>query len=324
MSFFLDDFVSTSVLDNLSLLEIKIQNVISKNTITNSVCSTLIGGGKKIRPTVLFLIAELISGNIDNNCLHAGISIEMIHCASLLHDDVIDDSNIRRGNHTAHSIWGNQKTILSGDFLFAESFIQMVQTKNHSALEVISRVSSILTQGELRQLDRKMDLSLTEADYYDIIYAKTAALFEASAQIGSIFAGSRPSDCEMFAEFGKQIGFIFQIVDDYLDYFGESDQTKKNIGNDYIDGKLTLPIIYSMQNTKYTHQIRDIFGDRAQNKFTDLQNILTECDVSGYCKTVIQTHYNAAREIIERYESKYPKAKQSLLWLLDFCINRTF
>jgi len=200
------------------------------------------GGGKRLRPLILILSSELAGFKGDERLTLAGI-IESIHTASLLHDDVVDGADIRRGKAPAHSIWGNQVVILVGDYLYSNALRHAVMQKSQRIMETLSEATTRMTEGEILQLTKTGDPDITEEEYLEIISAKTAALISAACRIGAIL-GSLPEDKEnALARFGMNMGIAFQMADDILDYMAEEDDLGKRLGKDLNEGKLTIPVI---------------------------------------------------------------------------------
>ncbi|HEX5452159.1 MAG TPA: polyprenyl synthetase family protein [Stellaceae bacterium] len=199
-------------------------------------------GGKRLRP-MLTLAASRLCGYEGERHIALAAAVEFIHTATLLHDDVVDASDLRRGRDTANALWGNKPPVLVGDFLFARAFALMVEDGSLRVLEILSRAAAIIAEGEVRQLATANDTRTTEAAYLDVIEAKTAALFAAASRIGAIVAG-RPAHEEAALErFGRNLGIAFQLVDDMLDFSARESELGKAVGDDFRDGKVTLPIV---------------------------------------------------------------------------------
>ncbi len=209
----------------------------------------LIGGSaKRLRP-LLTIAAARVAGSQDDACLKLAAAVEFIHTATLLHDDVVDSSQLRRGKVAAHLIWGAPASVLVGDFLFARAFELMVEAGSMQALEILARASRVIAEGEVLQLTRAHDLNLSQELYLEIIRAKTAELFAAAAEAGAVSAGASPERCEALRKFGQGLGVAFQLVDDALDYSGVSDALGKNPGDDFREGKATLPLLLAISRT---------------------------------------------------------------------------
>ena len=205
-------------------------------------------GGKRLRPLLTLAAARLCGGGGDKAAKLAA-AVEFIHTATLLHDDVVDGSEMRRGKTAAHLIWGSAQSVLVGDFLFSRSFELMVETGSLRALEILSRASSVIAEGEVLQLTRAHDLKLSQSLYLEIISAKTAELFAAAAEAGAVAASADASRASSLRSFGLNLGLAFQLVDDALDYGGQSEVLGKNAGDDFREGKATLPLLLAIQRT---------------------------------------------------------------------------
>ena len=209
----------------------------------------LIGGSaKRLRP-LLTIAAARLAGAKDDACLNLAAAVEFIHTATLLHDDVIDSSELRRGKVAAHLIWGAPASVLVGDFLFARSFELMVEAGSMPALEILARASRVIAEGEVLQLTRSHDLDLPQETYLEIIGAKTAELFAAASEAGAVSAGAPEDACASLRRFGRSLGLAFQLVDDALDYSGASETLGKNPGDDFREGKATLPLLLAIART---------------------------------------------------------------------------
>jgi octaprenyl-diphosphate synthase len=206
------------------------------------------GSAKRLRPLLTVAAARMV-GARDDACLKLAAAVEFIHTATLLHDDVVDSSELRRGRVAAHLIWGAPSSVLVGDFLFARAFELMVGSGSMPALEILARASRVIAEGEVLQLTRAHDLDLSQDVYLEIIRAKTAELFAAAAESGAVSAGAPPERCRALRRYGQDLGVAFQLVDDALDYSGDAGTLGKNAGDDFREGKATLPLLLAMQRT---------------------------------------------------------------------------
>ena len=206
------------------------------------------GSAKRLRP-LLTVAAARMAGAADDACLKLAAAVEFIHTATLLHDDVVDSSELRRGRVAAHLIWGAPSSVLVGDFLFARAFELMVGAGSMAALDILARASRVIAEGEVLQLTRAHDLDLSQELYLEIIQAKTAELFAAAAECGAVSAGAPPERCRALRKFGMDLGIAFQLVDDALDYASNSATLGKNAGDDFREGKATLPLLLAMQRS---------------------------------------------------------------------------
>ena len=225
------------------------------------------GGGKRIRPLFLLLTADLCGYEETNRALLAAI-IEAIHTASLLHDDVIDGADTRRGKPAAHAVWGNQVVILVGDFLYSKALKIAVDQKNQKVMEALSEATTRMTEGEILQLNKVGDPEITKEEYFEIVAAKTGVLISAACRIGGILA-NQPEENEMaLARFGMKTGIAFQLADDILDYVADQRTLGKKLGKDLEEGKITMPLIYLLKNASDVEQdeIRSIIKTRAESE----------------------------------------------------------
>ena len=202
-------------------------------------------GGKRLRPMLTVAAARLF-GKGAGNAVNFAAAVEFMHNATLLHDDVVDESDMRRGKPAARMVWGNKASILVGDFLLGQAFMMMVETGDIAALGVLSSASAVMAEGEVFQLAKTGDLSTTEADYAEVIRAKTAVLFKAACEVGAMSGGADGTGRAALAEYGLELGNAFQLVDDALDYGGQSGTLGKNVGDDLREGKMTLPVILAL------------------------------------------------------------------------------
>ena len=199
-------------------------------------------GGKRLRPMLTLASARLCGYRGDNH-LALAAAVEFIHTATLLHDDVVDSSDLRRGRDTANAVWGNKPAVLVGDFLFARSFQLMVEVGSLRILDILSRAAAVIAEGEVHQLITANDTTTTEAAYLEVIEAKTAALFAAASRIGAVVADRPPGEEEALEHFGRNLGIAYQLVDDMLDFSARQSELGKTVGDDFRDGKITLPIV---------------------------------------------------------------------------------
>ena len=202
-------------------------------------------GGKRLRP-MLTVAAALLFGRSNGEHVNFAGAVEFLHNATLLHDDVVDESDMRRGRPAARMVWGNQASVLVGDFLLGQAFLMMVESRNIAALEVLSRASTVIAEGEVFQLSKTRDLATTPDDYDEVIAAKTATLFQAATEVGAMAGGADANGRDALRDYGRELGMAFQLVDDVLDYRGEAGTMGKNAGDDLREGKMTLPVILAL------------------------------------------------------------------------------
>lgn len=253
-------------------------------------------GGKRLRPAMLLLVAKALGYEGSQHHAMAAV-IEFIHTATLLHDDVVDESTMRRGRPTANESFGNPASVLVGDFLHSRAFEMMVATKELRVMEVVAAATNIIAEGEVQQLLNMHDASLDEQGYLHVIRSKTAKLFEASTQVGAILAHATPQQEEGAAMFGQALGTAFQIIDDVLDYDGSAEEMGKNVGDDLREGKATLPLIVAMQRgtAQQAAIVRTAIEKGATEELQTVIEIVRETGAIGIAREA--AHQEAERAI---------------------------
>ena len=280
-------------------------------------------GGKRLRPLLTVAAARLVGGRGDAG-LKLAAAVEFIHTATLLHDDVVDGSQLRRGKVAAHLIWGGASSVLVGDFLFARAFELMVETGSLEALGILARASRVIAEGEVLQLTRAHDLDLGEATYLDIIRGKTAELFAAAAQAGAVSGGAGAEQVEGLRVYGLKLGLAFQLADDALDYGGASEALGKNAGDDFREGKATLPLILAVQRTGARERPfwERVVGRREQveDDFRRARDLVSGC---GALDAVLRLAQAQADEAKRALAACPPCAwRDALSELADFAVSR--
>ncbi|HUQ51165.1 MAG TPA: octaprenyl diphosphate synthase [Gammaproteobacteria bacterium] len=230
-------------------------------------------GGKRLRPLAVLLAARACGAGSSQDHITAAAIIEFIHTATLLHDDVVDSSGLRRGRETANAVFGNQASVLVGDFLYSRSFQMMVELEEIRILDVLANATNTIAEGEVLQLMNCNNPDISEADYMEVIYRKTAKLFEAGTRIGAILAKQDDAVEQALAAYGRHLGQAFQLVDDALDYDAKVEELGKNIGDDLAEGKPTLPLIYAMAHGSAAerHMIREAVETGGTRNLTSIQ-----------------------------------------------------
>ncbi len=280
-------------------------------------------GGKRLRPMLTLISARLFSDKPGHQINYAA-AVEFMHNATLLHDDVVDESEMRRGKPAARKIWGNQASVLVGDFLLGQAFMMMVETGDLPALRTLSSAAAIIAEGEVFQLSKATDLSTTDADYLKIINAKTATLFEAATKVGAMAGKASPAEQQSLATYGRELGLAFQIVDDVLDYGGANGALGKNTGDDLREGKMTLPIILALgqADEKEAALIKSALGDSQGNQktFDDVLNIINKYEGLEISIRRALEYAKNAREAL----SDLPpgKLRTILADIADYCVAR--
>ena len=258
-------------------------------------------GGKRLRPALLLMVARSL-GCEDARRFDLATVVELIHTATLLHDDVVDESTLRRGRPTANENFGNPASVLVGDFLHTRSFQMMVAAGNMRILQVLSDATNIIAEGEVQQLINTHDASLSEAGYLHVIRSKTAKLFEASTQIAAILAGASPEQEAASVTYGQALGTAFQIIDDVLDYDGDAAEMGKNLGDDLREGKCTLPLIIAMQ--RGTAEQATVIREAIEQGSTDkLPEILAIVRSTGALDATRQAAHNEAMRAMQALDS---------------------
>jgi octaprenyl-diphosphate synthase len=276
-------------------------------------------GGKRLRP-VLVLLSALANG-YSNGKDHIKIAaiIEFIHTATLLHDDVVDVSALRRGRETANEIWGNAPSVLVGDFLYSRAFQMLVEISDMNIMSVFADATNVISEGEVQQMAHAGNSDLDESTYEEVIFRKTAKLFEAGMECGAILAGTQK---QAMKDYGKHLGMAFQIADDVLDLQGDVSITGKNIGDDLSEGKMTLPMIYARDHSSPEQKeiIRTAISSKSSENFDQILKIVSETGGVDYSLNRAREHSIIALEALEGLpESKY---KQVLSELTTFAVSR--
>jgi octaprenyl-diphosphate synthase len=280
-------------------------------------------GGKRLRP-MLTLASASMFGYQGEHHVKLATAVEFMHTATLLHDDVVDESDLRRGKSTARMIWGNQASVLVGDFLLGQAFRMMVDVGSLDALDVLSTAASVIAEGEVLQLSVAKNMETTEDEYLSVIRAKTAALFAAAAEVGPIVAKADKAERNALKSYGMNLGLAFQLVDDVLDYGGKSAELGKNTGDDFREGKITLPVILAYR--RGTQDERAFWRDAIEggnSSDTNLEKAMGLIQKYGSLSDTTQRalHYGAiARDALAPLSDS--PWKSALLEVIDFCVAR--
>lgn len=279
-------------------------------------------GGKRLRPLLALICARACGYQGDRHIDIAAI-IEFIHTATLLHDDVVDESDLRRGKETANNVWGNQAAVLVGDFLYSRSFEMMVDVGSMRVMEILASTTNVIAEGEVLQLLNCHDPDTTEERYMEVIHSKTARLFEAACQLGAVLAGKSPEEEQAMARYGMHLGTAFQLVDDMLDYTASSEAMGKNVGDDLAEGKPTLPLIVALrQSTGATAQmLRDSIEHGGLENLAHIIQAIRDTDALNYTAELAKREAQLAIEHL-KYLSASPhrQALEALAW---FSTNRS-
>jgi len=283
-------------------------------------------GGKKIRPLLTLCSAKLCGYEKGNRDVNLAACVELIHNATLLHDDVIDNSSLRRGIKTSNTIWGNQSSILVGDYLLSRCFEMMVEDGSPEILKLLSSTSSKIAQGEVLQLEYKGEIDILEEIYFNIINSKTASLFAAAARVGACIANKNKKEKDALESYGRNLGLAFQIADDALDYYSTKTIFGKEIGKDFFEGKVTLPIIFLCQkaNSKEKLFLEKIFKKKNRSKleFNETQNLIKKYNSIDSCFKRAEHFVNISYNALNIFNPS--KEKTVLQNLTSFSLERSF
>ena len=283
-------------------------------------------GGKRIRPLLTLASAKLCGYENGSRDINLAACIELIHNATLLHDDVIDSSDLRRGVKTANSVWGNQSSILVGDYLFSRCFEMMVEDGSPEVLKLLSSTSSRIAQGEVLQLEYKGEIDLLEETYFNIINMKTAALFSAATKVGACLGKKSKKEKDALESYGKNLGLAFQIADDALDYFSTKQIFGKEIGKDFYEGKTTLPliIIFQRANNEERDFLKEIFKKKKRNEddFSETLALINKYKAVQTSLKRAEYFVNISYDALGIFEDSLEK--KILQDLTGFSLNRSF
>jgi len=280
-------------------------------------------GGKRLRPALVLLSAGAF-GYRGQQHLELAAVIEFIHTATLLHDDVVDESSLRRGRATANTLFGNAASVLVGDFLYSRAFQMMMGANSLRVMEVMADATNTIAEGEVLQLLNCHDADIDEARYLQVIHYKTAKLFEAGTRLGAILSDATRSDEDAMAAYGMHLGTAFQLIDDVLDYSGDHAETGKNVGDDLAEGKPTLPLIHAMRNGN-AQQAAAVRKAIEEGGLDDMQQVLQAINETGaldYVRKQARIESDTACAAISHLPDS--NFKESLLQLADFAVTRSF
>lgn len=274
--------------DDLSRVNLVINRAVqSEVALISQIGNYIIGsGGKRLRPIITILSGKSF-GYDDDSLYSLAAMVEFIHTSTLLHDDVVDESELRRSRKTANNLFGNAAAVLVGDFLYTRAFQLMVGSGSLKILDIMAEATNIIAEGEVMQLMNIGNIDITETEYLRVIQYKTAKLFEAAAQVGAVLAGADAIQEQALKDYGMYVGTAFQIIDDVLDYSGNADQIGKNVGDDLAEGKPTLPLIYLMQqgSSKVAEDVRLALTHADRGYFETIYHHVMASDSLEYCTT---------------------------------------
>lgn len=279
-------------------------------------------GGKRLRPLLVLLAGNALGKSDEDLCLLAAV-IEFLHTSTLLHDDVVDKSDMRRGRATANANWGNAPSVLVGDFLYARSFEMMVRLASLPVMRIISHATCVIAEGEVLQLTKIRDASTTEEIYMQVIRGKTAMLFEASTHSAAVLANAPTDQAEALRLYGDRLGIAFQLVDDLLDYQGDAQTLGKNVGDDLAEGKPTLPLIVTMRDgtAEQAALVRTAIQKGGTDNFESIRQAVHDSGALAYTARLAQEYADKAISCLASLpDSEY---KTALIDLAQFAVQRT-
>jgi len=311
--------IQALIADDMGAVNSLIQKRLQSDVVLiNQLSHYIIGnGGKRLRPMLALLSARACHYQGTQHVDIAAI-VEFIHTATLLHDDVVDESDMRRGKDTANNIWGNQAAVLVGDFLYSRAFEMMVDVGQMRVMQILSQATNIIAEGEVLQLLNCNDADTTEARYLEVIYSKTAKLFEAASQLGAILADRPAAEEQAMARYGMHLGTAFQVIDDILDYSASAAEMGKNVGDDLAEGKPTLPLIIALQRSEGSdaQMIRDAIEQGGLEHIDEILAIIQRTGALDYAHTVAENETKLAVACLSHLpESPYKTALTELAWL---------
>ena len=321
-SFNLEDLKSLTASDMQRVNLVITDNLASDVVLINQLSQHIIySGGKRLRPILVLLSAKACGYKGVDDALLAAV-VEFIHTATLLHDDVVDDSELRRGQQTASNIWGNEAAVLVGDYLYSRAFQMMVRAQSMQIMDLLANATNTIAQGEVLQLLNINDPDTSEAKYQQVIYGKTACLFEAATHIGAILGKAGNPMERGLGEYGKHLGTAFQLVDDALDYTASSDELGKNVGDDLAEGKPTLPLIYAMQhgNNEQKTLIRNAIKEGGLEHIAAITQAINETGALDYTLDQAISESTLAKAAIKSLPEN--DFKQALMFLADYAVER--
>ena len=290
------------------------------NTISEHIIG---GGGKRMRP-MLVLLSSGLFGKVEAQHHELAAIVEFIHTATLLHDDVVDESAMRRGKSTANHLFGNAASVLVGDFLYSRAFQMMVKLQNMRVMDILAEATNIISEGEVLQLMNIRNTNITEADYLKVIHFKTAKLFESATRLGAVISHANKQDENALAEYGMRIGTAFQLIDDVLDLSGDENQIGKNLGDDLSEGKLTLPLLIAIQKGSETEQqtIRAAIEGGGLSDLSAVLDAVNQTNALGYVRDLANKEISIGLQAIAHLPAS--PSKQALVELAQFTVNRNF
>ena len=300
------------------------KSLYSEVVLINQVADYIINsGGKRLRPALVLLSAGVF-GKIESQHHILSAVVEFIHTATLLHDDVVDESSMRRGRATANTLFGNAASVLVGDFVYSRAFQMMVSVQNMRVMDILAEATNIIAEGEVLQLLNINDADISDEDYLRVIHYKTAKLFEAATRLGAVICQASPQDEQAMAEYGMRLGTAFQLIDDVRDLSGDSEDIGKNLGDDIAEGKPTLPLLYAMRNGNeaQAHLIRKVIEQGGLDDLAAVVQAVNETGALDYVRSVAKQEAKLACQAIAHLPPT--PQHQSLIDLAEFAVARSY
>ncbi len=319
------DAIKTLTLDDSQATDQLILNELNSDVVLiNQIGHYIVGsGGKRLRPMLLLLAAKTLNYDGKQHLTLAAV-IEFIHTATLLHDDVVDESDLRRGKGSANAVWGNAASVLVGDFLYSKAFEMMVSVDNMRVMEILSKTTTAIAEGEVLQLLNCNNPTTTEASYLEVISRKTAILFSAATRLSALLVNASTETESQMAAYGMHLGNAFQLIDDALDYKANTEDLGKNLGDDLAEGKPTLPLIHAIENANKhdANIIIDAIKEGDRNAFNDVYNIVQSTGAIEYTeKRADEEAQKAINALALIPDSPY---KQAMMQLAIFSVERNY
>jgi len=318
-------FIQSCITDDMQAVDAVIRkSLYSDVVLINQVADYIINsGGKRLRPALVLLSAGVF-GKVEARHHQLAAVVEFIHTATLLHDDVVDESALRRGRATANTLFGNAASVLVGDFVYSRAFQMMVGVQNMRVMEVLSEATNIIAEGEVLQLLNCHDADITDEAYLKVIHYKTAKLFEAATRLGAIICNATPQDEQAMAEYGMRLGTAFQLIDDVLDLSGDSQDIGKNLGDDLAEGKPTLPLLFAMRNGSAQQRavIRHAIEQGGLDELPAVIKAVQETGALDHVRNIAKNEADLACAAI----ASMPQSThhQALISLAGFAVSRNF
>ena len=303
--------------------EIAHESLASVDAVTNIGKYLQSSGGKRLRPMLVLLSAKLV-GRTDDDTIRLAAIVEMIHTATLVHDDVIDVAETRRGKPSANVIWGNHTCVLAGDWLYMQAFQAALRLRNFQVLDILISLTQLMVEGELFQLERIGEIDVSEADYMELVHRKTASLFSACARLGVVAGGGDDADESQVADYAWNLGMAFQLVDDVLDFTSREAVLGKPVGNDLREGKVTLPLIYALPDASNVERRQTILKDGNYDRvpFRSVLDLIQAHNGMERVRRRAQAFTDKARAIINTYPES--PAQRALAAVTDLVVERDY